>query len=178
MRRNDRAFSNCLTTKGDEAHPVMQEPPAVDLLVAELEQFARRVGRLLSEPGLKWRRHRTGDAWSLTEVVCHLRDVEREVHQARLESLIGQAEAFLPGAVADDWVQEREYKEQDGPEALASFLTARRETLRLLNGLDEEMWERRGQHAFFGPTSIHELVYLIVRHDQAHWEQITALLNE
>lgn len=112
----------------------------------------------------------------MTEVVCHLRDVEREVHQARFEALIQDDGAFLPGAVADDWVEERNYREQNGPLALEAFLAARQKTLSMLEGLSAKTWERRGQHSFFGPTTMHELLYLMVQHDEAHWEQLRELI--
>jgi hypothetical protein len=37
------------------------------------------------------------------------------------------------------------------------------------------VWERQGQHTFFGPTSLREIVFLAVRHDRVHAEQIAAL---
>jgi hypothetical protein len=154
----------------------MQEPPPANDLLAELARFAEQLASRVSDGAVRWKGGLSEGAWSLTEVVCHLRDVEREVHQRRLKALIEEPGAFLSGAVADEWAEERGYKEQNGPEALAAFLAAREETLQLLHELDESMWARRGQHAFFGSTSLHELVHLMVQHDAAHWEQIIALL--
>lgn len=104
-----------------------------------------------------------------------MRDVEREVYHVRFNNLISQENAFLPGASPDEWAEERDYAAQDGREALKAFLVARQETLDLLKSLSPEMWQRQGQHAYFGPTSMHELVYLAVRHDDIHWEQINSL---
>lgn len=155
----------------------MQQPPPVDALLGALERFARDVADLLSEPGIDWHGSRNDEEWSLTEVVCHLRDVEREVHQVRFAALIEEDEAFFPGAVADDWVEERRYHEQDGPVALQAFLAAREQTMSMLEGLSAKTWQRVGQHSFFGPTTMHELLYLAVQHDEAHWEQIGELVN-
>jgi len=41
--------------------------------------------------------------------------------------------------------------------------------------LPPDVWETQGQHTFFGPTSLHELVYLAVQHDRVHGQQIDAL---
>lgn len=153
----------------------MQKPPPVDALLAALERFARNVAELLASPGIDWHGSRGDEDWSLTEVVCHLRDVEREVHQPRFEALIAENGAFLPGAVADEWVEERNYCMQNGALALEDFLAAREQTLAMLHGLSAEAWQRQGQHAFFGPTTMHELLYLVAQHDEAHWEQITEL---
>ncbi len=155
----------------------MQEPPAIEAIVSSLASFAAYVQAVLSAPGIAWRTRPKVGEWSLTEVVCHLRDVELEVHQPRLEAIIREEGAFLPGAVADDWVSQRHYQQQDGPTALAEFVAGRAATLAFVRRLDEPLLQRMGQHAFFGPTTVHELLYLMVQHDDAHWEQIAALLH-
>ncbi len=61
--------------------------------------------------------------------------------------------------------------QQDGSQALADFITARKETLGLLIGLQIE-WSRTARHAIFGPTTLLELVGIITGHDRAHIQQI------
>lgn len=153
----------------------MQEPPPVPALLQQLQQFAANLDTSLSRREVDWHCAPVQE-WCLNEVVCHLRDVEREVHQVRFRALIREEGAFLPGAVADEWVEERQYRKQHGPTALAEFLAARRETVALLERLPEGSWQRQGQHAFFGPTTMHELLHLSVQHDQAHWQQVQELL--
>jgi hypothetical protein len=155
----------------------MQSPPPVSTLLERLGAFAERLEAALSLPQLDWLWRPAIGHWSLTEVLCHLRDVEREVHLPRFEAVLRADNAFLPGVSADDWAVERRYQEQDGSAALNVFLAARRRSLAMLSGLPEESWERRGEHAFFGPTSMHELLNLVVGHDRAHWEQIEELLH-
>lgn len=153
----------------------MQEPPPAAVLLIELEAFATAVAQLLADETIDWQwRPRDGE-WSITEVICHLRDVEREVHQVRFRDLVAAENVFLPGVVADDWIQQRQYQLQNGPAALKDFLAARSQTLVLLKDVPETMWDRRGQHAFFGPTSLHELLNLAVEHDKAHFDQLIAL---
>jgi hypothetical protein len=153
----------------------MQAPPPVTTLLAELTAFATAVAQLLADDDIDWQWRPDGNEWSITEVVCHLRDVEREVHQVRFRDLVAAENVFLPGVVADDWIQQRQYQLQDGPTALEDFLAARCQTRVLLETVPEEMWDRRGQHAFFGPTSLHELLNLAVQHDKAHFDQLIAL---
>ncbi|MFW6042638.1 MAG: DinB family protein [Chloroflexota bacterium] len=154
----------------------MQQPPPVTELLQEMNSFADDVQDALTARGVDWHCCPQEGEWSLTEVACHLRDVEREVHQPRFRALIEADGAFLAGAVADDWVEQRRYREQHGPTALGEFLEARRETLEMLRALPAPVWQRKGQHSFFGPTSMHELLFLAVQHDRAHWEQIQKLL--
>ena len=132
---------------------------------------------LVNSEHVNWTRQPGEDEWSLAEVMCHLRDVEREVHQVRFRLLIAEDGVFLPGVSADEWADERGYCFEDGQKATKSFVAARRETLELVEPLDEALWERQGRHAFFGHTSMHELLYLMVRHDEIHWQQITDLMK-
>lgn len=155
----------------------MQAPPPVPILLAELAAFPRTLERLLAEPGLDWRWRPEPNQWSLTEVTCHLRDVEREVHLPRFEAVIAAENAFIAGVAADDWAKTRHYQEQDGRAALHDFLLARQNTVARLSELDDESWQRRGQHAFFGPTTLHELLNLVVGHDRAHGEQVKRLVR-
>jgi hypothetical protein len=155
----------------------MQEPPPIPVLLDALHAFPAKLDVALADPDIDWECAPAEGEWCLTEVVCHLRDVEREVHQARFRALAAAEGAFLPGAVADEWVTKRRYREQHGPTALAQFLKAREETEQMLEAFDESYWQRQGQHAFFGPTTMQELLNLVVQHDQAHWEQVQALLQ-
>ena len=141
-----------------------------------MSTLALNVSALATMEGIDWLRQPADDEWSLTEVMCHLRDVEREVHQVRFRLLISQENAFLPGVSADEWAAERGYWYEDGRVAMRSFVSARKETLLLLEPLSTDMWQRLGRHAFFGHTSMHELLYLVVRHDEIHWQQIRQLL--
>jgi hypothetical protein len=157
---------------------MINPPPAADLL-EELAAFRGSVARVLDVP-VDWlqRPKDKADEWSLTEVMCHLRDVEREVHQPRVQDILTDPDAFLPGIDADTWAEPRRYREQDGRAALDDYLAARAETLRMLQGLSEADWERQGQHTFFGPTTLREIVYLAVQHDRVHGRQIARLLGE
>ncbi|MDT8306309.1 MAG: DinB family protein [Anaerolineae bacterium] len=155
----------------------MQQPPPVATLLRQLQTFPQWLSRQLATPGIDWHCAPAEGEWCLTEVMCHLRDVEREVHQPRFQAVLARDGAFLSGAVADEWVEERAYHLQDGPTALHMFLAARTDTISLLPESVSDHWQRHGQHAFFGPTSLHELLNLAVQHDLAHREQVEALLQ-
>lgn len=153
----------------------MQNPPPTAALLDELTSFRDFVARLLTDDWLNWSYRPVESEWSLTEIACHLRDVEREVHQARLRALLAEDDAFLAGVDADEWAIHRNYRAQNGRLALATFLAARDVTISLLTPLPPETWDRRGQHTFFGPTSLQEIVYLAVQHDRVHARQIEAV---
>ncbi len=154
----------------------MQPPPISELLV-DLAAFANKLLMVLTRPDIDWRRRPQANEWTLNEVIWHLCDVEQEVHQVRFQALLTQNNPFMPGAATDEWARERNYYAQDGRTGLDVFLQARQETIDLLSGLDSVSWQRYGRHAFFGATSLHELVYIAVKHDAVHWEQIQNLLG-
>lgn len=154
----------------------MQQPRPVPDLLQELADFPIAVSALLASPEIDWNWRPAPPEWNLTEVGCHLRDVELEVHQLRFRALIATENTFISGATPDDWVKEREYEKENGRSALQTFLQFRQETLALLTDLDDALWQRQGRHAFFGPTSMHELLNLVIGHDEAHWQQIQKLV--
>ena len=118
-----------------------------------------------------WTRQPAPTEWCLTEILCHLRDVEREINMPRIHKLLVEDNPFLAGEVTDHWVEERHYAGEDGRQALADFIATRKEALSLLNSLQAE-WSRMGRHAIFGPTTLLELVGFIAGHDRAHVQQI------
>ncbi len=154
----------------------MQAPPPVDELMNHLRNIVREVRSIEAKNDLNWTWRSTESDWSLSEVICHLRDVESEVHQWRFQALVDNENAFIPGVSADEWAEERHYQRQNGPKALEDFIEVRLATIAFLQTFNGAMWEREGRHAFFGPTSMHELLYLVVRHDDLHWAQIQELL--
>ncbi|MBK6326626.1 MAG: DinB family protein [Chloroflexi bacterium] len=156
---------------------MLQEPPPVAELLAELERFATAVSQILATDSIDWQWRPSPGEWSLTELCCHLRDVEQEVHQPRFLSMMSTANAFISGATSDDWVAERQYARQNGRVALHEFLAARDRTIAMLPQPGDPIWARQGRHSFFGPTSTHELLNLAVKHDLAHWEQLRTLLR-
>jgi FMN phosphatase YigB (HAD superfamily) len=118
-----------------------------------------------------WKQSSAPGEWCLTEIICHLRDVEREVNLPRIRKVLAEQNPFLVGEVTDGWVQERRCAEQDGPQALAEFTEARKQALGFLDGLQSE-WSRPARHALFGPTALQELVGFIAGHDRAHIQQV------
>jgi hypothetical protein len=115
--------------------------------------------------------------WSLTEIVCHLRDTELEVNLPRLRMLLELDDPFIPARVTNAWAQERDYNNQDIVQALEVFTSVRMVTLELLHGLKDE-WQRKARHAIFGPTDLFELVKFMVEHDKLHIRQIWSTVNQ
>jgi FMN phosphatase YigB (HAD superfamily) len=141
-------------------------------LLANLRSTPAAIATLVRPLSLDaWRRRPAPSEWCLTEIICHLRDVEREVNLPRIHKLLAEENPFLTGEVTDAWVEERHCIEQDGRQALADFVAARKEALGLLSGLQAE-WSRTSRHAIFGPTTLQELAGFVASHDRAHIQQL------
>lgn len=156
----------------------MLEPLPPNELATKLAHTVPVIQESVNGLNLAQLRCRIDDSeWSITEIVCHLRDVDLEIHLPRLQSLMVEEEPFMPGIVSDDWVIERNYQAQDPRAALKAFAVARAELLELLPPADSSIWQRRGRHTFFGPTSFLELCCLILEHDDLHLQQVQATLE-
>jgi FMN phosphatase YigB (HAD superfamily) len=118
-----------------------------------------------------WKQKPAGDEWCLTEIVAHLRDVDREVNLPRLEKVFQEDNPFLPGVDTDPWAKERQYILENGLSARQEFLSVRTQLLKMLSDLSEIGWHRPARHAIFGPTEVTELAGIIATHDQLHIHQ-------
>ena len=119
-----------------------------------------------------WLKRPADDQWCATEVICHMRDVEREVNLPRIQALIRESNPFISGQDTDPWADQRRYIQQNGPRAFHSFIAARLELLGLLRDSDPGIWGRAARHAILGPTDLVELVEIIAKHDRLHIRQV------
>lgn len=119
----------------------------------------------------QWGHEPAPDDWSMNEIVCHLRDTEREVHGMQLDLLIEKPDAFIPRPDSGVWASDRDYLSEDGSAALDGFAAARIEILNRLKTLPENIWARRARHAIFGPTDFLEIMGFVAEHDRLHVEQ-------
>lgn len=118
-----------------------------------------------------WRYEPGRDDWAMNEIICHLRDTEREIHQLQLKLLLERDGAFIPRPDTGIWANERQYLNVNGMGALAEFTSARLEMLKILKEQDDSMWSRKARHAIFGPTNFLEVISFIADHDRLHIQQ-------
>lgn len=149
--------------------PSFKTREAVLAIMASTPAVLKSLSASLTEQA--WKREPTHDDWAMNEIICHLRDTEREIHQLQLNLMLQKEGAFLPRPDSSVWANERQYLNVDGKLALTEFAQARIESLKLLNGLDENIWARSARHAIFGPTNFLEVVNFIADHDRLHVEQ-------
>jgi FMN phosphatase YigB (HAD superfamily) len=119
----------------------------------------------------QWRQEPAPEDWAMNELLCHLRDTEREIHQMQLNLMIEREGAFIPRPDSGVWASEREYLNIDGKSALVEFTQARIDNLKRIKRLNEQIWQRGARHAIFGPTNFLEVVGFIADHDRLHIQQ-------
>lgn len=125
-----------------------------------------------------WVEHPQPGEWSFTEILCHLRDVDREVNIPRIEKVLSENNPFLAGIDSDKWAGERLYYCQNGLEALKDFTSSRIHLLDVLEVLKPEDYQRQASHAIFGPTNLKEMLGIIAGHDRLHVRQAYQTLGE
>ncbi len=114
--------------------------------------------------------------WSILEILCHLRDLEREAYLERYTRILAEPEPKLQDINGNALAIERDYRNQKAADVLRDWIRLRRESLRLLKKAKPEQWRRAGIHETMGRVTIDELV---ARHasgnDTAHLGQIAAI---
>jgi FMN phosphatase YigB (HAD superfamily) len=147
-------------------------------MVATLQGSAAALSYMLADlPEDIWLYRPGPEEWSLTEIACHLRDVEREVNLPRLAVISQGNNPFISGVDSDTWASQRAYQHQNGPAALSNFLEARGETLAQLQQLAPKQWELPCRHAIFGPTNLKEIIQFTAGHERLHGRQVFGNLN-
>lgn len=125
----------------------------------------------------EWTARPRKDEWAITEILCHLRDLDAEVNLPRLEILTSSENAFITGQNTDPWAKERNYIAQDGLAAFQAFVVTRQKLIEKLKNLSSTDWQRRARHTIFGPTHLQELVGFMAEHDRTHIQQAMMLLK-
>jgi len=138
---------------------------ALSVTPAALETLSKEL------PGYVMAMRPRPEDWSLTEILCHLRDVDLEINLPRMKNICLDENPFLPGIASDIWAEERKYSLQDGGKALRDFMNIRSSLVDQLAALLPGGWECPARHSIFGPTHVAELVSFIFTHDQNHIRQ-------
>jgi uncharacterized damage-inducible protein DinB len=114
--------------------------------------------------------------WSILEIVCHMRDMERDAYLARFRRVLAEENPALPDIDGDRASLESDYRGQKLSEVFRDWKRLRRETLRLLAGVKQDQWGRQGTHETAGALSIDDFVRRLAQgNDEAHLRQIEAI---
>jgi len=115
--------------------------------------------------------------WNVVFMVCHLRDLEA-AYLHRIHMMLNEDNPTFPANDNKAMAIERNYAGSDLRTALAEYEALRREYIVLVQSLSDEQWERRGQHPYFGETTILTQTINDAIHDLDHIEQIARALGK
>jgi uncharacterized damage-inducible protein DinB len=114
--------------------------------------------------------------WSIQEIVCHMRDMEREAYLARYQRIMAEDNPTLPDVDGDRYALERDYRSLKLGEVLRDWARSRKECLKLLKKVKGDAWQRVGTHETAGPLSMEGFLRRhAIGNDEAHLGQIEAI---
>lgn len=161
-------------------HPApIAGPQPADVLAAACVELGRLLGALDALlDGLDdatWRARPAPDEWAPVEIVCHLRDEEREDFGARVRVVVQGGARFAP-IDPERWAIERRYRKQNPAQALQDLRTARAESLDFLDSIAPERLAAAVEHPALGRLSGLDLLVAWVTHDRLHLRQLAGTL--
>jgi hypothetical protein len=115
------------------------------------------------------------DDFSITEHICHLRDLEKEGYLVRIRKILAEDHPQLPDFDGGRIAEERDYNRQDAVHALREFTAAREETIEILGLLRATQWEKTGNLSGVGSVNLKELAQLMIKHDETHLQELEDL---
>ena len=111
--------------------------------------------------------------WSIHDIVCHMRDAERDGYLYRYRRLLAEDNPTFPDVDGDKLALERQYGRMNLREAVWDWRAARKEVLALLKKIRPEQWQRIGTHESLGPMSLEIILKRqALGNDEAHLGQI------
>jgi hypothetical protein len=114
--------------------------------------------------------------WSILEILCHLRDMEREAYLERYTRILSEDEPRLPDVNGEALAITRAYRSQKAPEVVREWAALRKQTLQLLRKAGRAQWARAGVHETAGRLTMEDLIQRhAVGNDEAHLRQIEAI---
>ena len=149
---------------------------SADERMARLARTPDQIAAALGTRPADLARRPAPEAWSATEIVCHLRDIEQAFHE-RVTAILAHDEPPLPETEPERWARERQYAREDPARALAEFRRRRGESLETLVTLPPADWQRGGEHPASGRLTIDMLVARLAAHDDNHLDQLARALE-
>ena len=155
--------------------PLFKSPEAVLAILKSTPAVFHSITSLLTNQ--QWSYEPAKDNWAMSEVICHLRDTESEIHRVQLDLMLTRADVFIPRPDTSVWSSERDYLHVNGAVALQEFISARIDNLERLKTVNELVWAQKARHAIFGPTNFLEVISFTADHDRMHIQQAWKLLQ-
>ncbi len=117
------------------------------------------------------------DGWSITEIVCHLRDFD-EIFYQRAQMMLAEDHPQLPAYDHEAMAIERDYQAETLADAYGALQESRARFVDFFKSLSPEQWARGGIHPERDSFSMTDAAMQVPLHDLDHLEQITRVLGK
>ena len=140
-----------------------------------IEQYARAGARLadalrgLSKPELLARP--VPGTWSIQEIVIHLMDSDL-IAADRMKRVIAENNPMLIGYDESKFAEKLLYNDQSVEDAVTIFTLNRRNVAKILRGMPDAAYERKGTHNQRGEVTLGQLLDTYVKHFEHHLQFI------
>jgi DinB family protein len=112
------------------------------------------------------------------EQICHVRDIEIDGYQKRIEQTLTETQPNLPSLDTYQLAKDRAYAKANAVDVLASFRVARRRTVERIAALGAAELERRAFFEGYGSVTVRGLIHYLCSHDQQHLAGLQWLLGK
>ncbi|OGB91792.1 MAG: hypothetical protein A3H39_16135 [candidate division NC10 bacterium RIFCSPLOWO2_02_FULL_66_22] len=111
--------------------------------------------------------------WSIHEILCHMRDAERDGYLYRYSRILAENNPTLPDVDGDKLALDRQYSRLNLREVLRDWRTARKQVLGIVKKVRPDQWQRIWTHEHLGPMSLETILQRqALGNDEAHLGQI------
>ncbi len=122
--------------------------------------------------------HPAEGGFSLTEQICHLRDLEQQGYLLRIQRILQEDRPELAEFDGEKVAKKSDYLSQDPEAALEAFERSRAESIALLAQLTEDQLLRCGRFGTFGMITMNQLMDMMLEHDCSHKAELETLRKE
>ncbi|HTR96436.1 MAG TPA: DinB family protein [Candidatus Acidoferrales bacterium] len=181
-RRRGMVSTVALTSRGAAARPRASRP--MDFLEWEQRVRALSEGPTLAAAALArhgaeaFRRRPSPGRWCALEVVCHLRDCDREVFVERLERVLADDFPAVEDVPMEERARARNYRDEDTAAAIEAWRELRDGLVSRLSPLTPEHWQRPFLHPHRGAQTLADSVRGWCDHDLSHRRQWREALGD
>jgi hypothetical protein len=117
------------------------------------------------------------DGWSVTEIVCHLRDYSVIFFDRALLIHEGKNPVIVPYD-QNQLAVERKYNEEDVHVVYPAMVPYFERLALFFEGVGDDEWDRAGQHPEQGNFTLTKAMIQVGTHNAVHLEQLTRVLAQ
>lgn len=117
-----------------------------------------------------WDERPDPERFTLREMIAHLADWEL-IWKMRIERILAEDNPALPDIDEGQRAIDNDYARQNPLQNITRFRSGREATIKILQSMTDEQWERTAQRENIGEMSLSTFVTMMLAHDGYHTRQ-------